>query len=147
MSALDDLFWRDEILQATFWMRGEGLAESVAAADLARFLAADESVIAAALAGLVEDGYLERAEGLESGSAEERRTNLLPLSPSPALRLSYRLTPLGVREGGRRFRDEFAGLTQQAHGECGPGCWCRDPEHEGEPCPNQPVQEPERARG
>jgi hypothetical protein len=122
VSALDDLFWRDEILQATFWMRGEGLAESVTAADLARFLAADESIIATALAGLAEDGYLEGAG-------------------------DYRLTPLGVREGGRRFRDEFAGLTQQAHGECGPGCWCHDPEHEGEPCPNQPTQEPERARG
>ena len=145
MSALDDLFWRDEILQATFWMRGEGLAETVTAADLARFLVADESVIAAALAGLVEDGYLERErepEGSRAGSGD-----LLPLSPSPPLPLSFRLTPVGVREGGRRFRDEFAGLTQQAHGECGPGCWCHDPEHEGEPCPNQPTQEPERARG
>ena len=121
MSALDDLFWRDEILQAAFWMRGEGLADSGPAADLARFLAADEAVIAAALAGLAEDGYVEGSD-------------------------AYRLTPLGVREGGRRFRDEFAGLTQQAHGECGPGCWCHDPEHAGEPCPSQPGPEPERAR-
>ena len=29
MSPLDELFWRDEILQAMFWLRGEGLAERV----------------------------------------------------------------------------------------------------------------------
>lgn len=136
MSALDDLFWRDEILQATFWMRGEGLADRFTAADLARFLAADEAVVAAALGGLLEDGYVEGADDDSSP----------PLTCSPAPPLRYRLTPPGVREGGRRFQDEFAGLTQQAHGECGPGCWCQDPDHEGEPCPNQPRPEPERAR-
>lgn len=136
MTALDELFWRDEILQAMFWMRGEGLAERVSPAELARFLAADESLITAALLGLVDDGQLERV-------AETAR---LPLSHPPTLPLAYRLTPLGIAEGGRRFRDEFAGLTQQAHAACGPGCWCQDPEREGEPCPNQPAEEPERAR-
>jgi hypothetical protein len=33
-SALDALFWRDEILQVMFWMRGEGLAEVVSAQEL-----------------------------------------------------------------------------------------------------------------
>ncbi len=127
MTALDELRWRDEILQALFWMRGEGLSEQVSAPELARFLAADDGTIVEALAALAEDGYLERSQnrGL------------------PAV--AYRLTPLGVREGGRRFQDEFGGLTHQAHGECGPGCWCQDPEHEGEPCPSQP-REPEDVR-
>jgi DNA-binding PadR family transcriptional regulator len=124
VSALDELFWRDEILQALFWMRGEGLADAVTPSDLARFPAVDEAVIAAALARMAEEGYLEAG---------------------PFLR-SYRLTPLGAQEGGRRFRDEFTGLTRQAHGECGPGCWCHDPEREGEPCPNRPDEEPEHAR-
>jgi hypothetical protein len=127
MSALEELRWRDEILQALFWMRGEGLSEQVTASELARFLVADESTVAGALAGLVEDGYLEKLEqaGLTASA--------------------HRLTPLGVQEGGRRFQDEFGVLTRQAHGECGPGCWCQDPEHQGEPCPSQP-REPEDAR-
>lgn len=37
-SALDNLFWRDEILEAMYWMHGEGLAWDVDAAELARFL-------------------------------------------------------------------------------------------------------------
>ena len=123
MSALDELFWRDEILQALFWMRGEGTADSTSPSEIARFLDAEEAVVGAALEGLAADGLLERL-------AVDR----------------FRLTPLGVAEGGRRFRDEFAGLTQQAHGECGPGCWCHDPDHEGEPCPNAPQPEPERVR-
>jgi hypothetical protein len=126
VSALDELFWRDEILQAMFWMRGEGLAESVSPAELARFLMADEAAVAAELSRLTDESYVELPDG----------------TPGPA----YRLTALGVREGGRRFQDEFAGLTQQAHGECGPGCWCQDPERQGEPCPNQPRPESERAR-
>jgi hypothetical protein len=126
MSALDELRWRDEILQALFWMRGEGLSEQITAPELGRFLAADESIIVRVLAALVEDGYLDTLD-------------------NPGLPGAYRLTPLGVQEGGRRFQDEFGGLTQQAHGECGPGCWCQDPTHEGEPCPSQP-REPEDAR-
>jgi hypothetical protein len=124
MSALDDLFWRDEILQALFWMRGEGLAEASTAPELARFLGAEERTVAGALAGLAQDGHLELA--------------------SSGMPRAYRLTDLGIREGGRRFHDEFGDLTRQAHGECGPGCWCHDPDHEGEPCPSQPKPEPER---
>ena len=38
----------------------------------------------------------------------------------------YRLTEEGVREGGRRFADEFADLTKPGHGECGdPDCDCQ----------------------
>ena len=132
--ALDDLYWRDEILQALYWMQGEGLAEAASAADLARFLVADEGLIAAQLTRLAEAGYVEGGgRKAEDGKASP------PLPPS-----AFRLTPLGVREGGRSFRDEFADYTRPAHGECGPGCWCKDPEHEGEACPNL---EPERVRG
>ena len=127
MNPLDELFWRDEILQTLFWMRGEGLADGAGPAELARFLAADRSLVEEVLSSMAAGGYV----AIESG----------PASSSPA----YRLTPLGIEEGGRRFRDEFAALTRQAHGECGPGCWCHDPEREGEPCPNLPTAEPDRA--
>ncbi len=112
--ALDDLYWRAEILQALFWMRGEGLASETTPMALARFLVADAAAVAAEVQRLVEDGYLE-PRGAEA----------------------FGLTPLGVEEGRRSFHDEFAELTRPAHGDCGPGCWCRDPDHIGEPCPNE----------
>jgi hypothetical protein len=140
--ALDELYWRDEILQAMFWMRGEGLAEAVTAVELARFLAADEATVASHVERLAADGYLARAGERESGRAGEG----FPAAYCP-LPSAYCLTALGLEEGGRSFHDEFADYLRQAHGECGPGCWCKDPEHAGEQCPNEPKQEPEHARG
>ena len=32
------------------------------------------------------------------------------------------MSELGVKEGGRRFADEFSGLQSTAHGDCGPEC-------------------------
>lgn len=114
-AALEELFWRDEILQAMFWLRGEGLAEEATGAKLAQFLVIEPRPLARQLARLVADGYLERLSG--------RPTH-------------YRLTERGRQEGGRRFRDEFAELTHRGHGECAPGCICHDPAHAGEPCPS-----------
>ncbi len=38
----------------------------------------------------------------------------------------FRLTDPGVKEGGRRFADEFAELTKPGHYECSdPNCECR----------------------
>ena len=124
--ALDDLYWRSEILQALYWMRGEGLAGEVKPTALAEFLVAEPSVVAHQMERLAADGYLEA----------------VPDSPA-----RYWLTPLGVAEGGRSFRDEFEGLTRQAHGECGPKCWCKDPDHAGDPCPSETAPEAEPARG
>ncbi len=89
---------RDDILQAMFWMRGEGFGEEADAAMLTSFLALDEGLLREQLDILIEDGYLEEAGGL------------------------YRLSELGAKEGGRRFADEFSGLQETAHGECGPEC-------------------------
>ena len=112
-SALDALYWRGEVLQALYWMRGEGIATRVSAARLAEFLVADRATLSCQLADLVADGYLE----LQGGD--------------------YQLTAMGVKEGGRGFQDEFGDLTRAAHYECGPGCWCQDPAHTGEQCPNR----------
>ena len=105
MSALDELFWRDELLEALFWMRGEGLASSVSPLALADFLAVDPGVVATHMARLADEGFLD-------GSAT-----------------GYALTEAGAREGGRSFADEFADLTRPGHGECVPGCTCADPNH------------------
>ena len=89
---------RDDILQAMYWMRGEGFGEEADAASLTSFLSLDEALLREQLDVLAEEGYLEESGG------------------------SYRLSELGVKEGGRRFADEFSGLQETAHGECAPGC-------------------------
>jgi hypothetical protein len=88
-------------LQIMFWFRGEGLGESVTPDDLVVFLGTEPDAVRQHLDQLVADGYAERSGG------------------------RYTLTERGVQEGGRRFADEFAGLTGQAHGECNnPDCSC-----------------------
>ncbi|MDQ3448625.1 MAG: hypothetical protein M3432_05550 [Chloroflexota bacterium] len=95
---LDALRCRDDILQAMFWMRGEGFGEATDARGLSRLISADEDFVAAQLEVLAGDGHLE-----PDGDR-------------------YRLSPSGQHEGGRRFADEFAGLQLTAHGECPPDC-------------------------
>jgi hydrogenase maturation protease len=91
---------RDEILQIMFWVHGEGLGPDVAPADILRFMD-DPDVVHATLEDLVREGY---AEPLRAGDDDVR----------------YRLTPDGLREGRRRFLDEFEPyLARHAHGECG----------------------------
>ncbi len=89
---------RDDILQAMYWMRGEGFGEEADVGSLVSFLALDESLLREQLDILIEEGYLEESGG------------------------RYRLTELGAKEGGRRFADEFSGLQSAAHGDCGPEC-------------------------
>jgi hypothetical protein len=117
-SALDALYWRAEILQAMYWMRGEGIASRVSAAQLADFLIVSHDIVRAQLTALVDDGYLSCDDGVVCAHTPrgDRRRPQLP---------------------GRIRR-----LTRPAHYECGPGCWCQDPEHIGEPCPSHPVPAP-----
>ena len=112
--SLDDLRVRDEVLQVMFWMLGENIAHEIDAGYVARFLDLPEERIAAALTVLARERLVLR------GAAPGR----------------YRLSEDGMREGGRRFQDEFRGLTKQAHGDCAPGCWCHTPEGEGKECPS-----------
>jgi hypothetical protein len=102
---LDAIYWRDELLQILYWLRGEGLGEIVTLGDLLPFLEAEETLIQQHLDLLADDGYVTRLAGAP---------------------VRYQLTEWGVKEGGRRFADEFAGLTSQAHGEChNPNCACK----------------------
>jgi hypothetical protein len=102
---IPDLAAIDEILEVMFWMRGEGLADSVGAPDLVRFVAVDEADVARLLDVLARRGWVAR------------------VSPDETPR--YALTEIGRQEGGRRFADAFADVTKPGHGECGdPDCEC-----------------------
>ncbi len=102
---VDALRWRDEILQVLYWFHGEGLGDAVTAHDLGPFLVAEIELVQAQLERLEIDGYVSMVDSVPH---------------------RYRLTEWGIKEGGRRFADEFAGLTGQAHGECNnPDCSCQ----------------------
>ncbi len=110
MGELDALRVREEVLQAMYWLRGEGLADAPTAVELARFLAVPAETLAPYLERFVQEGHLE---------------------PSGA---GYSLTAVGADLGKRSFADEFAGLTGQAHGECDDDCWCHDSPEEAARC-------------
>ena len=116
MSELDALRVREEVLQAMYWMRAEGLGDSPSAAELARFLAVPAATLGPYLDRFVEEGYLEPAgEG-------------------------FGLTPIGIEAGKRTFAEEFADLTRPSHGECDADCWCHDSPEEAARCLEDRVQ-------
>lgn len=110
MSELEALRIRDEVLQAMYWMRSEGLADAPTSTELARFLVVPAPTLDAYLDRFVTEGYL--------GREEER----------------YRLTEQGMQIGKRTFADEFADLTKPTHGECDDDCWCHDSPEEAARC-------------
>jgi hypothetical protein len=99
---------RDEILQVMYWLHGEGLAKEVSADDLTRWVSIDAMQIHSLLVDLAEARLVEPTQSGQSSGAH------------------FRLTETGLKEGGRRFADEFAELTKPGHYECGdPNCECR----------------------
>jgi hypothetical protein len=110
MSELEALRVRDEVLQAMYWMRSEGLADTSTARSLAGFLAVPAETLAPFLARFARDGLLERAGD------------------------GYRLSPSGEEVGKRAFADEFADLTRPTHGECDEDCWCHSSPEEAARC-------------
>ena len=99
------IYWQDEILQVMYWMRGEGFGDQVSLAQLKKFLTTTDEILAANLSQLTKHG-------------------LVNFDISDA----YELTETGVKEGGRRFADEFDGMLKQGHYECDdPNCDCNDP--------------------
>jgi len=110
MSELELLRIRDEVLQAMYWMRSEGLAERPSANDLATFLAVSPTTLGAYLDRFAEEGYLDRDGELFSLNAK------------------------GEEAGKRSFADEFADLTRPTHGECDADCWCHSSPEEAARC-------------
>src|SRR5262245_26103764 len=109
-SELEVLRVRDEVLQAMYWMRSEGLAESCSAPELATFLAVPAATLAPFLVRFSEEDYL-RMEG-------DR----------------FSLTERGTESGKRSFADEFSDLTKPTHGECDADCWCHSSPEEAARC-------------
>jgi hypothetical protein len=110
MDELDVVRVRDEVLQAMYWMRGEGLADAPSAEELSRFLAVPAATLTP---------YLERfaADG-----------DLAMQGPG------WTLTEQGAQHGKRAFADEFADMTKPGHGECDDDCWCHDSPEEAARC-------------
>ncbi len=100
------IFWQDEILQVMYWMRGEGFGEKITIPQLKKFLDADEEILAGNLSQLEKNGMIN------SDFSD-----------------THELTETGVKEGGRRFADEFDGMLKQGHYECDdPDCDCHSPD-------------------
>lgn len=108
--ALRTLFWRSEILQVLYWLRGEGFGDEAHPEMIERFLGVDADHARTYLDRLVDDGYLE-----VSGDA-------------------YRLSDAGAEEGAAEFEAAFSALTKPTHGECAPDCWCHASVEEAEAC-------------
>ena len=110
MYELEVLRIRDEVLQAMYWMRSEGIASTCTADDLARFLAVPAATLRPLMERFERDGHLAAVRG------------------------AYELTPLGSEVGKQSFADEFAGLTGSGHGECDEDCWCHESPEEAARC-------------
>lgn len=110
MSELEALRVRDEVLQAMYWMRSEGLADAPSARELARFLAVPAETLGPYLERFAADGYLTACDG------------------------GWCLTELGEETGKRTFAAEFADLTRPTHGECDDDCWCHESPDEAARC-------------
>ena len=110
MDELEVLRVRDEVLQAMYWMRSEGISDAPPAVELARFLAVPEATLQPFLERFVADGLLERVGA------------------------GLRLTARGEQDGKRAFADEFADMTRQGHGECDDDCWCHESPEEAARC-------------
>jgi len=102
MDELEVLRVRDEVVQAMYWMRSEGLADVSTPAELASFLAVPAATLTP---------YLQRFE----------RDGLLTVGAR-----GYALTTRGVDLGRRGFAEEFSDMTRPGHGECDEDCWCHD---------------------
>lgn len=114
--ALRAMFWRDEILQVMFWIKGEGFGDEVDPQLLERFLGVDAGIGIQYLDRLVDEDWLVRLPGGR-----------------------YALTEEGRKEGARVFADEFSEMTRPGHGECGPDCWCHASPEEAEACAHERV--------
>lgn len=108
--ALRAMYWRSEILQVMYWLRGEGLGEVVDAALLERFLGVEASVGVTYLDQMVLDGYLDLVPG------------------------GYAMSESGLAEGKTEFALSFADLTRPTHGECSADCWCKNSVEEAIAC-------------
>ncbi len=108
--ALRQLYWRSEILQVMYWLRGEGFGDLVDAPLIERFLGVEAHIGVTYLDRLVDDGYVTR-----DGEW-------------------YALSERGLEEGALEFASAFEELTRPSHGECSDDCWCHASADEAKAC-------------
>lgn len=110
----DSIRRQDDLLQVLFWLQGEGLGEEVGPDLLSRFVQEGQDELERSLEALRAKGYVKEQDGL------------------------YRLTPVGLEEGKRRFLEEFEPvLARGGHGLCAdPSCDCHESPDPGETCPS-----------
>ncbi len=116
--ALRELYWRSEILQVMYWLKGEGLGEVVDAPLLERFLGVEAAVGVGYLDQLVVDGYLDHVPD------------------------GYVMSATGLAEGKTEFALSFADLTRPTHGECSADCWCQNSVEEAIACAAERTHRP-----
>ena len=113
--ALQALYWRSEILQVMYWLRGEGFGDLVDAPMIERFLGVEARVGITYLDRLVEEGYVARDSDWFALSAQ------------------------GLEEGAMEFEAAFDEFMRPTHGECSDDCWCHMSADEAEACAGQRV--------
>ncbi len=109
-SALKALYWRSEILQVMYWLRGEGFGDIVDPGLLERFLGVEAAIGMTYLDKLVDEGYLDRDGAW------------------------YVLSASGLEQGAAEFATAFSDLTRPGHGECSDDCWCHASADEAAAC-------------
>lgn len=117
-SPLRALFWKDEILQILYWIKGEGLGNEVPFIQVLSLLNTNEENLRYHIQKLVNE------EVLLSNTAEIDRNSKISLSSEMH------------KEAGKRFAEAFQGYQKAGHGECGPDCeFCYGPDgHKLENC-------------
>lgn len=115
---VDYLFWRDEVLEAAYWMMNEGIERTVAPADLAGFLDAADETLRMTFDRMENQDLIEPADD------------------------GYVFTERGEYEAKRRFAEDFGDMQGfgESHADCGPDCWCHDADHADEECPSHDDQ-------
>ncbi len=108
--ALAALYWRSEILQVMYWLRGEGFGDLVDAGLIERFLGVDARRGVTYLHRLVDEGYVVR-----DGSW-------------------FALSEVGLKEGAEEFQASFSEMMKPTHGECSDDCWCHSSVEEADAC-------------
>lgn len=108
--ALRALYWRSEILQVMYWLRGEGFGDLVDAPLIERFLGVNAAIGVTYLDRLVTEGYVSRDGDW------------------------FTLSASGLEQGALEFALSFSELTRPAHGECSADCWCHASADEAEAC-------------
>src|SRR4028118_865934 len=115
--ALRALYWRSEILQVMFWLKGEGFGDQVDARPLERFLGVDSHIGVQYLDRLRQEGYGEQGGGGDrpSGGGGPRRAagplaRFRGVDPHVGVQSLDRLRQEGyVEQVGDRYRLSEAG--------------------------------------